>query len=81
MMDLIASHRLIRLPFTTQSVVAILNDISAAIKKLRTVFVFFAGWPTYRGEEAAPSRQAQHNINTNHERMFLLVIQALFLGF
>jgi hypothetical protein len=76
-MLLMASHLLNRLPPTTQSVVAMLNDISVAIKKLRTVLVFFAGLPTYLGDDAAASKHSQQRHNEIHINMFLRLIHAL----
>jgi hypothetical protein len=58
-----------------------LKEISAAIKKLLTSFVFFSGSPTMRGEEAAASRQIQHSISVIHPKIFLRVTQARFSGF
>jgi hypothetical protein len=56
-----------------------LKDMSVAMRKLRTVFVFFAGFPTYRGEEAAPNRQSQQMLSVIHINKFFLLIHALRL--
>jgi hypothetical protein len=58
-----------------------LNEMSAAIKKLLTVFTFFPGWPTYLGDDAAVSKQIQQSIKVSQPKKFLDTIHALFFGF
>ena len=74
-----APHLLKRCPPKCQSVVAMLNEISVAIKKLLTVLVFLAGWPTYLGDEAAASKQIQQAVKVIQANRFLRLIHARLL--
>ncbi len=74
-----APHLLTLRPLITQSVVAMLKEISVAMRKLLTVLVFLAGLPTYLGDYVAASRQSHPAAKVIHIRIFLRLIQALLL--